>query len=230
MSGCPVAQARCDDGDYLRGVTNSDPPIQSAMPKPGLIPLELAQDLVARIEQGNAYARSRKNRFRSSSTVVRMISLILTVTSTIILGLQKLNVWTGIAFSLVAVVTSVNALEPFFAWRSRWVLMEEARTSSIGCVTRLPITLRPANQISWMYQGFRKCLMSTSKSGTSSVTAGWSIGEHREHDDGEGGRTNPSHGSVRRALSWLHRCTLLPLSGSAALSGRVAVIPARGPG
>jgi hypothetical protein len=56
-----------------------------------------------------------------------MTSLILTVTSTIILGLQQLNVWTGIAFSLVAVVTSVNTLEPFFAWRSRWVLMEEAQ-------------------------------------------------------------------------------------------------------
>jgi hypothetical protein len=97
------------------------------MPKPGLTPLELAQDLVARIEQGNAYARSRKNRFRSSSSVVRMTSLILTVTSTIILGLQQLNVWTGIAFSLVAIVTSVNTLEPFFAWRSRWVLMEEAQ-------------------------------------------------------------------------------------------------------
>ena len=49
------------------------------------------------------------------------------MTSTIILGLQKLNVWTGIAFSLVAVVTAVNTLEPFFAWRSRWVLMEEAQ-------------------------------------------------------------------------------------------------------
>ena len=97
------------------------------MPKPGLTPLELAQDLVARIEQGNAYARSRKNRFRSSSSVVRMMSLVLTVKSTIILGLQKLNVLTGIAFSLVAVVTSVNALEPFFAWRSRWILMEEAQ-------------------------------------------------------------------------------------------------------
>jgi hypothetical protein len=126
-SGCPVAQARSEYGDYLRDVTKSDPPIQSAMPKPGLTPLELAQDLVARIEQGNAYARSRKNRFRSSSSVVRMMSLILTVTSTIILGLQELNVWTGIAFSLVAVVTSVNTLEPFFAWRSRWVLMEEAQ-------------------------------------------------------------------------------------------------------
>jgi hypothetical protein len=97
------------------------------MPRSGLTPSELAQDILARIEQGNAYARSRKNRFRSSSSVVRMVSLVLTVTSTIILGLQNLNVWTAIAFSLVAAVTAVNTLEPFFAWRSRWVLMEEAQ-------------------------------------------------------------------------------------------------------
>jgi hypothetical protein len=49
------------------------------------------------------------------------------VTSTIILGLQTLNAWTGAAFALVAVVTTVNALEPFFAWRDRWVLMEETQ-------------------------------------------------------------------------------------------------------
>jgi hypothetical protein len=97
------------------------------MPRPGLTPAELAQDLVGRIEQGNAYARSRKNRFRSRSSVVKMASLALTVTSTIILGLQKLNFWTGIAFSLVAAVTAINTLEPFFAWRSRWVLMEEVQ-------------------------------------------------------------------------------------------------------
>src|SRR5205823_4722601 len=82
-------------------------PIQSAMPRPGLSPSELAEDLVARIEQGNTYARSRKNRFRSSSSVVKMVSLALTVASTIILGLQELNIWTGIAFSLVAIVTAV---------------------------------------------------------------------------------------------------------------------------
>ena len=44
---------------------------------------ELAEDLVARIEQGNTYARSRKNRFRSSSSVVKMVSLALTVASTV---------------------------------------------------------------------------------------------------------------------------------------------------
>ena len=47
--------------------------------------------------------------------------------STIILGLQTLNAWTGAAFAFVAVVTTVNALEPFFAWRDRWVLMEETQ-------------------------------------------------------------------------------------------------------
>jgi hypothetical protein len=31
--------------------------------------------------------------------------------STIILGLQKLNLWTGVAFSLVTVVTVVNTLD-----------------------------------------------------------------------------------------------------------------------
>ena len=129
---------------------NSDPPIQSAMPRPGLTPLELAQDLVARVELGNAYARSRKNRFRSSSSAVKMVSLILTVTSTIILGLQDLNVWTGIAFSLVAVVTAVNALEPFFAWRSRWVLMEEVQSEFYKLYEQLTyyIAARQPDQLS----------------------------------------------------------------------------------
>jgi hypothetical protein len=93
-----VSQRKAVSWDYLRGVKHSDPPIQPTMPKPGLTALELAQDLVARIEQGNIHARSRKNRFRSSSSAVRMTSLILTVASTIILGLQQLNVWTGVAF------------------------------------------------------------------------------------------------------------------------------------
>jgi hypothetical protein len=54
-------------------------------------------------------------------------SLVLSVASTIILGLQTLNAWTGVAFALVATVTTVNAVEPFFAWRDRWVLMEETQ-------------------------------------------------------------------------------------------------------
>ena len=99
--------------------------IQSDVPSPGLTPPELALDILSRIERGNTYARSRKRRFRSRSSVVRLLSLTLSVASTIILGLQTLNAWTGVAFALVATVTTVNTLEPFFAWRDRWVLMEE---------------------------------------------------------------------------------------------------------
>ena len=55
------------------------------------------------------------------------MSLVLAVSSTIILGLQQLNFCTGLAFSFVAVGTLVSAVEPFFNWRSRWILMEEAQ-------------------------------------------------------------------------------------------------------
>lgn len=103
------------------------PPIQSAVPDPGLSPLELAHDVLSRIEQANRYARQRKHRFRWRSSAVRLSVLAMSVTSTIILGLQPLNLWTGLAFSLVALTTVVNTLEPFFAWRSRWVLMEETQ-------------------------------------------------------------------------------------------------------
>ncbi|MEV7550087.1 DUF4231 domain-containing protein [Amycolatopsis sp. NPDC089917] len=103
------------------------PPIQSALPRPGLTPLELAHDLVERIEQGTKYARVRKRRFRTRSVILRILALLLSATSTVILGLQNLNPWTGTAFALVAVVTVVNVFEPFFAWRSLWVLMEEGQ-------------------------------------------------------------------------------------------------------
>ncbi|WP_370944642.1 SLATT domain-containing protein [Amycolatopsis sp. cg5] len=102
-------------------------PIQSDLPKPGLTPAELAQDILSRIEKGNEYARDRKGRFRRRSVLVKLLTLALSATSTIILGLQNLDGWTGTAFALVAVVTVVSALEPFFAWRSLWVLMEEVQ-------------------------------------------------------------------------------------------------------
>jgi hypothetical protein len=92
----------------------------------GLKPLELALHLRDQIERGHVYARSRKHRFRWKSVTVRLTTLVLSAASTIILGLQNLDPWTGTAFSLVAIVTVVSALEPFFAWRSLWVLMEEA--------------------------------------------------------------------------------------------------------
>ena len=105
-----------------------DQPGHPAAPEPAATTAGLAADLLVRIQHGGAYARSRKNRFRYRSSAVKVTSLCLSVASTIILGLQQLNFWTGLAFSLVAVVTVVNTLEPFFAWRSLWVLMENTQS------------------------------------------------------------------------------------------------------
>jgi hypothetical protein len=103
-------------------------PIQSELPDPGLAPVDLVKDVLSRIELGNAYARKRKRWCRGWSTTVKWVGLVMSAASTVILGLQNLNFWTSIGFALVALLTVVNTLEPFFAWRSRWVLMEESQS------------------------------------------------------------------------------------------------------
>ncbi|WP_128816816.1 DUF4231 domain-containing protein [Streptomyces sp. S063] len=93
----------------------------------GLSPGETAALLLNRIRQGNDYARGKKQRFRRSASVTKMVTLALSAASTIILGLQSLNMWASLAFALVALGTLLGAVEPFFNWRSRWVLMEETQ-------------------------------------------------------------------------------------------------------
>ncbi|MFE0462997.1 DUF4231 domain-containing protein [Kitasatospora sp. NPDC058965] len=93
----------------------------------GLTAVETAGHLLARIRQGNAYARTRKKRFRLASSALRLLTLTLSAASTVILGLQNLSFWAGLAFALVAVVTLLGAVESFFNWRSRWILLEETQ-------------------------------------------------------------------------------------------------------
>jgi hypothetical protein len=96
-------------------------------PKSGLPPYQVATRLRDDIVEGIAWARARKSRFRRAASLVRVVSLAMSVAATVILGLQELDFWTGLAFALIAVSTAVNAVEPFFNWRSRWVLMEETQ-------------------------------------------------------------------------------------------------------
>jgi hypothetical protein len=70
---------------------------------------------------------SREKRFSLLSSGVKVLSLTISASATIILGLQDLSLWAALGFSLVALLTVINAIEPFFNWRSRWVLAEEAR-------------------------------------------------------------------------------------------------------
>ncbi len=59
--------------------------------------------------------------------MTKMLTLGLSAASTVILGLQSLNARADLALPFVALVTLLGAVEPFFNWRSRWVLMEEAQ-------------------------------------------------------------------------------------------------------
>ena len=93
----------------------------------GLSPYDAANQLCAWTISANGYARTRKARFRALSSGTKVLSLVLSGSATIILGLQNLSFWAGLGFSLVALLTVVNAVEPFFNWRSRWILAEEAQ-------------------------------------------------------------------------------------------------------
>jgi Protein of unknown function (DUF4231) len=93
----------------------------------GLSPYEMAVHFRDQIKRSLEYMQIRKKRFRFFSSGIKVLSLVISASATIILGLQDLSLWAGLGFSLVALVTVINAIEPFFNWRSRWVLAEEAQ-------------------------------------------------------------------------------------------------------
>jgi hypothetical protein len=73
------------------------------------------------------WADSRKIRFRRSAAMVRISALVLTAASTVVLGIGTIPARASIALPMVAGVTLLSALDAFFNWRSRWVLMEETQ-------------------------------------------------------------------------------------------------------
>ncbi|WP_051796461.1 SLATT domain-containing protein [Streptomyces sp. NRRL S-87] len=90
-------------------------------------PREAAALLLDKIRQGDDYAGGKKRRFGRSASLTKVATLVLSAASTVILGLQDLNAWADLALACVALVTLLGAVEPFFNWRSRSVLMEEAQ-------------------------------------------------------------------------------------------------------
>ncbi len=73
------------------------------------------------------WADSRKIRFRRRASVVKIVSLILTAASTVVLGIPSIPARASIALPMVAAVAALATAETFFNWRSRWVLMEETQ-------------------------------------------------------------------------------------------------------
>jgi hypothetical protein len=73
------------------------------------------------------WADSRKARFRTRASCAKVAALALAAASTVVLGIPAIPNRAAIALPMVALVTLISALEPFFNWRSRWVLMEETQ-------------------------------------------------------------------------------------------------------
>lgn len=73
------------------------------------------------------WADSRKARFRTRASCAKVAALVLTGASTVVLGIPAIPGRAAIALPMVALVTLIGGLEPFYNWRSRWVLMEETQ-------------------------------------------------------------------------------------------------------
>jgi hypothetical protein len=117
----PWGQSREDKGPNLNSGVDRD--LDEL--KVGLSPLEQAKLLREWVEIGLHYSRRKRTSFRRASSVLKAATVVLSGASTVILGVQNLDFWAGLGFALVALVTVLAAIEPFFSWRSRWLLMEE---------------------------------------------------------------------------------------------------------
>lgn len=73
------------------------------------------------------WADSRKVRNRAKAFRTRIAILVLTAASTVVLGIPAIPERTSVALPMVALVTLIGGLEPYFNWRSLWVLMEETQ-------------------------------------------------------------------------------------------------------
>ena len=97
------------------------------------------------------WADSRKGRFRARASSAKVAGLALAAASTVVLGIAAIPDRTAIALPMVAVVTMLSALEPYFNWRSRWVLMEEAqyRLNRIRDEMDYYLVTTPAADLGW---------------------------------------------------------------------------------
>lgn len=92
----------------------------------GLNPFELAERIRESLYEAKDYARWRRKSWRALSSGTHLLVLVFSATATIILGLAELNGLAQWGFIFSALVTTLGSVEPFFNWRSRWVLAEEA--------------------------------------------------------------------------------------------------------
>lgn len=95
---------------------------------PGLDELQLALMVRTRFYEDRTYARWRRKSWRRWASFTRVSTLALSAGATIFIGLSGADDTTlkQLGFVFSALVTTLAAVEPYFNWRSRWVMSEEA--------------------------------------------------------------------------------------------------------
>lgn len=94
----------------------------------GLTTFELAKMVRTRFYEDRAYARWRRKTWRRQASITRLATLACSAAATILIGLSGTDDVTlkNVGFVFSALVTTIAAIEPYFNWRSRWVMSEEA--------------------------------------------------------------------------------------------------------
>ena len=88
-----------------------------------------AEILISSINNALGYQKMRKEQNKRKASIIKMSSILLAGSATILLGLQISGYekyLKEIAFVLGALVTLLNAVEPFFNFRALWVEHEAA--------------------------------------------------------------------------------------------------------
>lgn len=120
-------QKLCDPGDtkkYMLPANDRIIPPASVQNSPNDELVKKAEWLRKRIEVSLNDVKGMKNTYQKRASYIKVISICLTGTATILLGLQISGfepVFKDTAFVLGALVTLVNAFEPFFNYRALWI-------------------------------------------------------------------------------------------------------------
>lgn len=89
---------------------------------------EKARWLSETIEEGLELADKKKEKFKRKASIIKLSTLLLSGFATILLGVQ-IQGWEDkfkmVAFIFGALVTILNAVEPYFNFRSLWIEHEE---------------------------------------------------------------------------------------------------------
>jgi hypothetical protein len=96
---------------------------------PGRILQDKATQLQQELEAGIQHARAKKRSSQLRASVIKLAIIFFSGLATVLLGLQIPSVegtLKQIAFALGAIVTMLNAVEPFFNYRALWVEHESA--------------------------------------------------------------------------------------------------------